>query len=811
MLDGWTSSLDEGAIITLLRRSPTELQKIVTAVGRDNLWSKFGGKNRRVIEAMTMTATDAGEALITRLRDLSPEELRDYSQNSSDPKVLEAVRRATALSKITAPVPASANITADNKAEITINRVAITFRPDGIDASLGNHAMTYGLFSFAENAPVPDTPENAQTTYDGTAPLTITLEIWTNFASEEAKSASSGYGAGSTLREHERSHGKGWIDFVTQNAPPQFSGRQNMSAAELNSAIAQYHTALEDYRNRAGDFALRAGDCSVPGRLPTDAQLAGTGFTAAICDQQPQTAGRAPAAPAPATPAPASTVQPKLAVGATTDPLEREADRVAEQVMRVPGSPSVSGKSRVEADSAPAIVHDVLQSGGEPLDRTTRSFFEPRFRRDFSSVRIYADSQAASSAKDVAAKAYTVGNKIVFNSGQYTPHTQEGRKLLAHELTHVVQQGGAANHSSEIEANSAARVVGNGSGADGSGLKIASRQMPKTVRRLPEGWSSDYQNKWRNNPEAKSFLEKPYEEYKSGLGDVKPTTQGGISENKGREYKGGAGKGTPAGAEITMPMLREMYPDFAKDVDDDTTGTRAKQAKAYLDNLNQAFRIMKIDTVEAQANYLAHAFIESGQFRAFTESQAGSGKPNNTWIDDPTKVQVVESALPKDDDVNVHGKFEFIGRGPVQVTHRGEYVESIAMLEKTAEQYERDAKAGDTKAVASAKTAREAAAAVKADPKQAANPKYAFLFSAALMKKRGSDVSVANQQRGTPWTGDDAASSWVAGGKQKKGTPQADALVEKSNAYSRIYDILLRETKKASTPAQKQASQGDSK
>ncbi len=172
---------------------------------------------------------------------------------------------------------------------------------------------------------------------------------------------------------------------------------------------------------------------------------------------------------------------------------------------------------------------------------------------------------------------------------------------------------------------------------------------------------------------------------------------------------------------------------------------------------------------------------------------------------------MVESALPKDDGVNVHGKFEFIGRGPVQVTHRGEYVEAIAMLEKTAEQYEKDAKDGDTKATASAKVAREAAAAVKADPKQAANPKYAFLFSAALMKKRGSDVTVANQQRGTPWTGDDAASSWVAGGKQKKGTPQAKALVEKSNAYSRIYDVLLRETKKASAPMQKQTSQGDSK
>ncbi len=371
-----------------------------------------------------------------------------------------------------------------------------------------------------------------------------------------------------------------------------------------------------------------------------------------------------------------------LKIGPRNDSFEREADRTADEVMRgtgpvahwsfsrmsiapplqrkcsCGGSAGAGGEceeckaekqlQRTATDAGPtktpASVGNVLQSSGIPLDRETRSFFESRFRRDFSSVRIYAGGEAASSARDVAAKAYTVGNQIVFNSGLYAPHTQEGKKLLAHELTHVVQQEGAtraphtsrlavgeANHSSEAEADSAARVAGNGLGAGGSELKITSRQTQNTVRRLPAGWSSDYQNKWRNNPEAKSFLEKPYDEYKSGLGDVKPTTQGGITENQGREYKGGAGKGTPAGAEITMPMLKEMYPDFAKDVDADDTGTRGKQAKTYLDNLNQAFRIMKIDTVEAQANYLAHAFIESGQFRAFTESQAGSGKPNNTW------------------------------------------------------------------------------------------------------------------------------------------------------------------------------------
>ena len=93
-----------------------------------------------------------------------------------------------------------------------------------------------------------------------------------------------------------------------------------------------------------------------------------------------------------------------------------------------------------EMDSAPASVHGVLRSSGTPLDRATRSFFEPRFGHDFSKVRIHSDSQAAASAGAVNALAYTVGNDVVFASGRYSPSSSEGRKLLAHELAHTIQQ-----------------------------------------------------------------------------------------------------------------------------------------------------------------------------------------------------------------------------------------------------------------------------------------------------------------------------------------------------------------------------------
>ena len=95
----------------------------------------------------------------------------------------------------------------------------------------------------------------------------------------------------------------------------------------------------------------------------------------------------------------------------------------------------------------PSIVYDVLESPGQPLEATAREFMETRFGHDFSNVRVHADSRANASADAVAASAYTVGSHIVFGAGKYTPETVSGQSLLAHELTHVVQQGAAARSS----------------------------------------------------------------------------------------------------------------------------------------------------------------------------------------------------------------------------------------------------------------------------------------------------------------------------------------------------------------------------
>jgi hypothetical protein len=83
----------------------------------------------------------------------------------------------------------------------------------------------------------------------------------------------------------------------------------------------------------------------------------------------------------------------------------------------------------------------VLALSGQPLDTETRSFMEPRFGRDFSHVRVHSDIRAAESARAVNALAYTIGSHVVFGPGQYAPQTVRGRRLLAHEMVHTLQQG----------------------------------------------------------------------------------------------------------------------------------------------------------------------------------------------------------------------------------------------------------------------------------------------------------------------------------------------------------------------------------
>ena len=179
-------------------------------------------------------------------------------------------------------------------------------------------------------------------------------------------------------------------------------------------------------------------------------------------------------------------LQAKLRIGQTGDVYEQEADRVADEVMRMP-EPQVQRQADLEEEEeeilqtkllvdqiTPLVQRQVeeeeeeemlqaksredatsevsyglesqinaIKGGGRPLGESERGFFEPRFGSDFSQVRVHTDTKAAEAARAVNARAFTVGQDIAFGAGQYAPDTAAGRQLLTHELTHVLQQGNA--------------------------------------------------------------------------------------------------------------------------------------------------------------------------------------------------------------------------------------------------------------------------------------------------------------------------------------------------------------------------------
>ena len=186
-------------------------------------------------------------------------------------------------------------------------------------------------------------------------------------------------------------------------------------------------------------------------------------------------------------------LQPALTIGAVSDPFEQEAERTADAVMatsdrhaavaggttgigaslmrvvrralgksepvtrkddddkskQLQKSPAAAG-AHDEAAMAPALESKIqrMTSGGEPLSRESRAFFEPRFGSDFSAVRVHTGGEAAAAATQINARAFTVGSHIFFAGGEYSPQSQPGKHLIAHELTHTIQQQPAGNATS---------------------------------------------------------------------------------------------------------------------------------------------------------------------------------------------------------------------------------------------------------------------------------------------------------------------------------------------------------------------------
>ncbi len=163
-------------------------------------------------------------------------------------------------------------------------------------------------------------------------------------------------------------------------------------------------------------------------------------------------------------------IQPKLTLSRPGDSYEQEADRIAERIVStrpmpltgpLPVSPLLQRQPAEEDEEEQETLQEkpaggvrksaalghaaaAVTSGGRRMTPAERAFFEPRFGRDFSRVRLHDGPRAAEAARNIGARAYTLGSDIAFAAGQYAPDTHTGRRLLAHELTHTVQQANTA-------------------------------------------------------------------------------------------------------------------------------------------------------------------------------------------------------------------------------------------------------------------------------------------------------------------------------------------------------------------------------
>jgi hypothetical protein len=250
-----------------------------------------------------------------------------------------------------------------------------------------------------------------------------------------------------------------------------FAQKQNQPQKPVSSSLARSNTAAPGLHHRAAlilHLQRTIGNQAVLRMLQTHAEEPDVGLTAAASPRFGHDFRQIPLHPPVA-----GAIQTKLAINKPGDEYEQEADRLSAHVMRMPAlqlqracacagaCPTCQTEQpgpgherlhtkRVESGNwgqteVPPIIHEVLRSPGQPIDLATRAFMEPRFGHDFSHVRVHTDERAGDSARAVNALAYTAGRHLVFGVGQYSPTTASGRRLLAHELAHSVQQGFAAN------------------------------------------------------------------------------------------------------------------------------------------------------------------------------------------------------------------------------------------------------------------------------------------------------------------------------------------------------------------------------
>jgi uncharacterized protein DUF4157 len=441
---------------------------------------------------------------------------------------------------------------------------------------------------------------------------------------------------------------------------------------------------------------------------------------------------------------------------------------------------NASGPSTADPDAA---VASTAGSTGAPLPSGSRTQFEASLGTDLSAVRVHTGAASATAASQLGARAFAVGHDIHFGAGQYRPSDLFGSHLLAHEVAHTVQQGsggGGPQAKLEVSQPGDAFEVEADRAAD-----AMTRGAPATVSRGATGiaraaWNAAYGsqdpatatddgsgNKTTLSASAyKDKINTPGGPTLKPASDPANTGGKAVHKSKFRMTKDELMEVLEAAQ--GKQALQYMLGQGSLPVPDDNRKHAEGELAKYMQYCERAFDTMMIDTIEAQALFIAHGAGET----AFAKMQEGQTK-DTSFESAPTKQKVSGSTAATtgekyNDGVAImdgpmrYGQAEngyrdgvdpahaidgsqagfdktFIGRGAIQATFKTSYVQAIEFMVKRAEDLRTQA-AGmpdgpdKTDALNKASELDAAADAIKAEPRNAADPKYAFLFSAAYMQ-----------------------------------------------------------------------------
>ncbi len=228
--------------------------------------------------------------------------------------------------------------------------------------------------------------------------------------------------------------------------------------------------------------------------------------------------------------------QPKLKVNNPGDLYEQEADAISNQIVSPQGTndfisrkenasgiqPKQNGiMSRQNSRTLPSSVSDTIGNAGKPLEKGVKESMESAFGQDFSHVRIHSDGTANKSANDINAKAYTYQNDIVFGDGQYNPESFEGKKLLAHELVHTIQQSQADISDTETIQRSVKTFI------EGGIRGHASPKWENTGRSTSEELNLTLSRDRANNVEY--LFQEMFRRYMTGHGEIEFAIESSVS------------------------------------------------------------------------------------------------------------------------------------------------------------------------------------------------------------------------------------------------------------------------------------------